>query len=259
MTQRDLSFLRRPKWIVGHVIVIIAVVVFVSMGFWQLRRLADRQDFNTILTSRAVATAAPLDEVLETYGPSQDDLELRNVVVTGSYRSTEEIILLSKSFRGLSGHHVLTPLYLSDGSAVVVDRGWVPIDLDQPGLSEFAPPEGEVTIVGVLRKTQVRGSFGPVDPPDGVLDQIARVDVDRISQQTAGALAPVWIQLLEQTPVQPSDSPAIVELPEPSEGPHRGYAVQWFLFTAVVAVGYPTLLWRTSTSSETPSMPSSAP
>ncbi|MDJ0954116.1 MAG: SURF1 family protein [Acidimicrobiia bacterium] len=254
----DYTFARRPKWIVGHVLAAIAVVVFISMGFWQLRRLAERQDFNDLLTSRATAAALPLAEVTAAYSP--DELELRRVVTTGEYAAAEEIILLARSYNGVSGHHVLTPLYLVDGTAIVVDRGWVIIDLDTPGDSEFAPPAGQVTVIGTLRNTQTRGSFGPVDPPTGTLERISRVDLDRIDQQVAADLLPVYMQLLEQDPAQPDGIPALVPLPTPSEGPHRGYAAQWFLFSAVVVVGYPILLRRTAaTKAGTPSTPSSAP
>lgn len=259
MSSGNLSFVRRPKWIIGHVIALVAIVVFVAMGFWQLRRLADRQDFNALLTERATAVAVELDSALDGFGPDPDNLELRAVRVTGEYRQSEEIILLSRSFNGLSGHHVLTPLYLTDGTAVIIDRGWVGIDLDEPGLAQFAPPSGRVTVEGVLRKTETRGSFGPIDPADGVLTRVARVDLGRIGQQIEGELLGVYVQLLDQQPEQTGGLPAIAELPEPSEGPHRGYAVQWFLFAAVTAVGYPILLWRTAATPALPSMPSFGP
>ena len=41
------------------------------------------------------------------------------------------------------------------------------------------------------------------------------------------------------------DLPILPEPPEVSLGPHLGYAVQWFLFAAVVLTGYPLLLRRT--------------
>ncbi|MCP4964416.1 MAG: SURF1 family protein [bacterium] len=245
---RDYSFMLRPKWLAGHVIVVVAIVIFVLMSFWQLRRLQDRQDFNSLLVSRANEQARELDDVLADYGPSHDELELRVVLAVGTYQPAEEIILLSKSYNGLSGHHVLTPLYVDDERAVIVDRGWVPIDMDQPGMEVFAPPASPVDVTGVLRKTEVRGSFGPVDPAQGVLGTISRVDLDRIDQQVDAELVPVYIQLNAQNPSQEAGLPAIVALPEPSEGPHRAYAVQWFLFAGVTAVGYPILLRRTAES-----------
>ncbi|MDJ0497942.1 MAG: SURF1 family protein [Acidimicrobiia bacterium] len=246
MTNRDYSFVRRPKWIAGHIIVLVAIVVFVNLGFWQLRRHAERVEFNQLLVDRSTEAEIPLAEALERYGPAQDSLELRAVSVTGTYAAQEEVILLARSFEGISGHQVLTPLYLEDGRAVIVDRGWVPIDLDEPGLEVFAPPQGEVDLGGILRKTEVRASFGPTIPAEGVVTRVPRVDLERLNDQVAGELAPVYLQLLEQDPAQSGELPRLVPLPEPTEGPHRGYAVQWFLFGAVTAVGYPILLRRTA-------------
>jgi surfeit locus 1 family protein len=263
MSHADYSFVRRPKWVAGHIIVLIAVAVFINMGFWQLRRLAERQDFNDRLLARTTVAEQPLDATLARYGNSQDDLELRIVAVTGTYRTVDEVILRAQSLNGISGHHVLTPLDLGDGRVLIVDRGWVPIDMDQPGQPEARPPAGVVDIHAALRKTQVRGSFGPVDPAEGTLTQIARVDLARLGQQIDGEVIPVFAQLLKQDPAQPGDLPALVPLPQPSEGSHRGYAVQWFLFAGVTLVGYPLLLRRTadarSTSSATASRPSSGP
>ena len=251
MTTRDYSFVRRPKWIVGHVIVLVAVVVFVNLGFWQLRRLEERRSFNTLITSRTTQAEVPLAEVLQRYGPSQEALEYRVVTAAGTYAPQEEVILLARSYDGISGHHVVTPLYIGGDRAVMVDRGWVPIDLDQPGLEAFAPPRGQVTVVGLLRKTEVRGSFGPTIPPEGVVTQVPRVDLERLDDQVAGELAPVYIQLMKQNPAQTGDLPRLVPIPEPSEGSHRAYAVQWFLFAAVTVVGYPILLRRTAERSRT--------
>lgn len=244
--ERDFSFTRKPKWLAGHVIVVVAVIVFVGMGFWQLRRLGDRQDFNSLLMNRATNAEVTLDDALMQFGPAEDGLELRNVVMSGQYRSSEEVILLAQSYNGLSGHHVLTPLDLGDGRAIIVDRGWVPIDLDQPGMAEFAVPDGRVDVYGVLRKSDARGSSRVVVSSGGVITQTLRVDLDRLATQVSGELLPVYVQLLKQNPAPAGDYPALVPLPQPTEGPHRGYAVQWFLFAAVTVVGYPILLWRTA-------------
>lgn len=243
---RDYSFVHSRKWVFGHVIALIAIVVFVNMGLWQIRRLHDKQAFNVILTSRTTVEPQGLDDVLREFGQDQDLLELRHVVVAGEYRPDEEVVLRSQSFNGVSGHHVLTPLDLGDGRVVIIDRGWVPIDLDEPGRQEFAAPSGPVEVEGFLRKTEVRGSFGPVDPPQGTLTQIARVDTVRLDQQVEGELVSVYVQLAGQEPEQDGNLPALVPLPQPSEGPHRGYAAQWFLFTAVVLIGYPILLRKTA-------------
>jgi len=53
----------------------------------------------------------------------------------------------------------------------------------------------------------------------------------------------VWLQLEAQDPAQ-GDTPTPVDPPALTEGPHLGYAVQWFIFTTIALVGYPLILRR---------------
>jgi surfeit locus 1 family protein len=251
MSARVYRFLRSPRWITGHVVALVTVVVFINLGLWQLRRLDERRAFNELIVGRSTAEEHTLGELLNEYGADEDSLELRAVDAHGEYVPDEEVILLARSYEGISGHHVLTPLRTDDGLVVIVDRGWVPIDLDMPGAPEFSPPVGRVTVHGVLRKGEVRGPFAPSIPTEGRLDQIARIDIERLDQQIGGEVVPVYIQLTAQDPAQIGELPIPVPLPTPSEGPHLGYAVQWFLFTAVVLVGYPILLRRTAENDAT--------
>jgi surfeit locus 1 family protein len=73
---------------------------------------------------------------------------------------------------------------------------------------------------------------------------MARADVARIAQQTGYPLLPAYLQLRSSDPAQGGAYPE--PLPEPTldEGPHLGYAVQWFLFSAIAMVGYPLILRR---------------
>lgn len=227
----------------GHVIALVAIVIFTNLGLWQLRRHDDRSTLNQRIEQRIEAPPAPFAELLA----GVEDLstvEYRRVAATGTYDTTQEVILQNRSYNGISGHHVLTPLVLADGSAVVVERGWVSIDASGPPVAEAAPPQGEVTVEGIVRLTQERGRFGPVDPPTGVLERISRVDVERLRLQSDLRLAPVFIQLTSQNPGQ--DVPLTLAEPETDPGPHLSYAVQWFVFAGVVLVSYPILLVRTA-------------
>jgi surfeit locus 1 family protein len=251
-SSRSFAFLTRPKWIAGHVLALVAIVAFVNLGLWQLRRLDERKQLNRLLEARLTAAPVPWDDLVAQYGDDPDALEYRMVLLDGSYVLDEEVILRSRSYEGMSGHHVLTPLLLDDGTAVVVDRGWVPIDATDPPVAGAEPPTGRVEVIGIIRTTQVRGSFGPVDPPDGVLTRIARVDLARLQQQSSLDLAPVYAELQSQEPPQATDSPIPVPPPEQTERNHLSYAIQWFLFAVVVAIGYPILIFRTSLSGSEP-------
>ena len=243
-------FARRPWWIAGHIVAVAAIVVFVLLGLWQLRRHDERRAFNELLGSRLEAPTQSLENLVAQYGEDGDVLNLRRVEVTGAYALADEVILRNRTQSGRSGHDVLTPLETDSGRAIIVNRGWVPIDVEGPPVVGAEPPTGEVVVSGIVRATQVRGSFGPVDPATGRLDRISRIDVARLDQQTPQDLYPFSIQLDKQNPAQTQEFPVPQPVPSPESGPHLSYAIQWFVFSLVVAIGYPILLRRTAGRAE---------
>jgi len=231
-------FAKQPMWLVGHFIAMAAIVLFVVLGLWQLDRHDERRALDAKLTERIELDPVSFEQAMAT---PVDELELRLVAVSGTYVPDEEVILQARSFSGRSGHNVVTPLVTADGTAVLINRGWVPIDIEGPPVVGAEALAGTVNITGVARKTEVRGNLGPVDPASGNLDRISRVDIDRLSSQVAAPLARFYLQLVE--PVSAGEFPLVLPPPEAGGGPpHLSYAVQWFLFAAVVAVGYPILL-----------------
>ncbi len=238
----DYGFARRPVWLVGHLVALAAVVGFVFLGLWQFDRHEVRRGLDAVLTARLELPPAELTDVVGDPAAA----EFRPVVVRGSYRPADEVILQARSHEGRSGHEVLTPLVLADGSAVIVDRGWVPIDVEGPPVVGAEAAALDVEVEGYVRLSQRRTGLGPVDPADGVLDRVARVDLDRLQQQIDLPLLGFWVQLRSQEPSQ-AEFPLPVEPPRPGEGPaHLSYAVQWFAFAAIVAIAYPILLRRTA-------------
>ena len=117
--------------------------------------------------------------------------------MSGVYDTDAEVAILNRSRGGAPGAWVLTPLVQDDGTAVPIVRGWISYDPSgtQVDFPEAAPPEGEVTVTGVLQLTQVRGSLGPVDAADGTLEALARVDLVRFGEQLDEPLAPAWVML----------------------------------------------------------------
>ena len=257
-TSSDYSFMRRPIWLVGHVVAITAIIGFALLGSWQLQRHNERRQLDEILTDRLEATPVGLDELLDESGGDLNWVDFRPTALVGRYLIDDEVILQARSLDGISGHEVLTPLLLEDGTAVVVDRGWVPIVIEGPPVVGAEPSAIDVQITGYVRQTQVRSGFGPVDPTDGVLERVSRVDIARLQEQIDAPLQPVWIQLAEQAPPQ-IEFPKIVPPPRPGGGaPHLSYAVQWFAFAAVVAVAYPLLMRKTASGSRAPTRDSSS-
>jgi cytochrome oxidase assembly protein ShyY1 len=221
---------RRPIWILGHVIALTACLLFVRLGLWQLDRLEEKKARNDVIAERA--DAPPVDALTVVGG---DEAEYRHVVAEGSYDDDGTVTIRNRSLQGTVGRHVVTPLVLADGSWLYVNRGWIALEGDVPDA-----PAGDVEVEGLLRATEERGSIGPRDPAEGALRELNRVDLERLQQQVDVEVQPHWLQLTSST----QESPILLDPLARDEGPHLSYAIQWFLFTAVVGIGYPVLLRR---------------
>ena len=235
------AFLKSPLWIGGIVIALITIVVFVNLGFWQLRRLEERRTVNATIEARSTADPVPLMEAIATFGADPEALAYRRVLVEGVYDQLEEVLVVATTLNGRSGHDVLTPLR-SDSVNIAVDRGWVPIDTEGPPVVEAAPAPGSVEVVGMLLEGQIHRSLG-TPGADGSYQQIGRIDLGVLAGQWGSDLLPVYL-LVESEDPPSGDLPLLRPPPEPSEGRHLVYAFQWFIFGVIVAIGFPALVVR---------------
>ena len=223
----------------GHVLVIAVCVLFINLGFWQIRRLEERRIENTVMASRLAADPQPIEELIVGAGSDLDSLEFRRATAAGEFAPTEEVLVRSQVNQGLAGWHVITPLVLADGRAVLVNRGWVPLEMDAVPVPAVPPP-GEVTLTGWLGLTRARQAGGATEP-EGRLTQIARIDIERLQEQMPFELLPVYLSVDE------SEAPLPIAVAAPivtDEGPHLLYAIEWFSFTLISVVGYIFLLRR---------------
>jgi surfeit locus 1 family protein len=183
--------------------------------------------------------ARPLPQLVsETGDPAS--LRFRPAVASGTYDPAHEVLLYGRSSReDVAGDQVLTPLRLPDGTAIVVDRGWIPIDQDVPVTGEAAAPTGSVTVTGVL--------FPPdaiSNPAPPASERVTKVDLGQIGAALPYPILPVYLLLQTQAPPQPGALPEPPPLPSLDNGPHLSYAVQWFSFAAIALIGYVVLLRR---------------
>lgn len=235
------------RWWWTTLLVIAAMGVLVRLGLWQLDRLAQRRAFNARVMAQQAAAPLTLDD--QSFGSNLLDMEYRAVVVTGEYDHAQQVLLRNQVWDDQPGAHLLTPLVISGTDrAVLVDRGWIPSEDSTPDKRGQYDEPGIVTVRGVVRRPQTRPDFGGAPDPQLTpgqtrLDAWNIVNLERISRQVSLSLLPVYIQ---QAP-----DPAWTALPyrsqpqlDLSEGPHFSYALQWFTFAAILAVGYPVYVRR---------------
>lgn len=241
------DFLRRPTWILSHVLVALLVVAMIGLGFWQRARWMEESDKVARLEARAQLDAVPYADAVGSVGFESfpDELRFTRVEAAGTYDVGAEVAVLNRSQGGAPGAWVLTPLVQADGTAVPVLRGWIPYQVGTgalPPFEEAAPPEGEVRVVGTLQPSQVRGSIGSVDPESGTLTELARVDLERLAQQLPYELGPAWVLLVAQDPPTEGALPAPVDLVADDPSQNFSYMVQWWIFAVIAGAGYPLVL-----------------
>jgi surfeit locus 1 family protein len=222
-----------------HVLVVIiaglVAATCVNLGLWQLRRLDERRALNAKILDRRSATPISIDGVQRNSAAEP----YRSATARGTYDVEHEVLVYGRSLDGEAGQHVVTPLLLPDGGAILVVRGWVPFAMQTAPVREAAPPATEVTVHGALVPDEGDGS----DTPDA--DGIVRdLDVRGIASSLPYDVFPLPLQLAGQTPPQPGALPIPVPLPALSEGPHLSYAFQWFSFATIALVGAAILLRR---------------
>jgi surfeit locus 1 family protein len=241
----------RPWWIVSHLFVLSCILVFARLGVWQLDRLSERRVQNELIAARQAGPPVPIDRVLAADADAGvvEDVVYRHVSVSGSYRADEQVLVRNQTYNGAPGYWVVTPLVMTDGTAVAVQRGWVPMTVGEGDGAAFAPPTGPVTVTGLIARSQVREGLGVADP-EGTLEALARVDVARLQQQVAEDLYPVYVTLQTQEPA-PGELPVPVPAPTLDDGPHVNYAGQWFIFAGLTAIVYPLLLRRNARHQDT--------
>ena len=229
-------------WVLGALIVVLALGL-VALGFWQLSRLAQRRAQNAVITARLAAPPVDLNPAPPAGLPEYQPVRLR-----GTYDFSHEVVLRNRAHLDAPGVHVLTPLRLTGSDqAVLVDRGWIPYQQAAPeDRSAYQWPAGEVSLDGLVRPAQQRESgFLPVDQPLSAerprLDAWFRVDLPRIQAQVPYPLLPYFVEAAAGA--DPQRLPISGGELDLSNGPHLGYALQWFAFAVILVVGS-LALWR---------------
>lgn len=242
------AFALKPKWILGHVIVVALLVGFVSAGMWQIHRLQERQRFNEHVSDNIAAPVAPIDEVLppgSDFDDARNELD-RRVVARGTYLVDDELVISAQaSPDGVPGVWIVSPLALDDGRILLVNRGWLPStgQITEPPV-DAAPHPGPVRVTGWVSETQAPAEGESREPAVDHQVTFLRIDVERIQQQFAEPLVPAFLLRSGQSPAdEGAGQPTNLELPALSTGPHLSYVIQWFGFALVALVGYPLLLW----------------
>lgn len=240
-------FLATPRWLGLAAVTLVLVAGAVAAGVWQLHRYQERSAYNARVDASATATPVPVGSALPPAAvgggaaPPASAAWTR-VTATGVYDPAHEVLARGRTVGGRVGYEVLTPLRLPDGSALLVDRGWVaPASGGARARPDVPPaPAGQVTVVGRLHLPE--SNAGPVERLDGTR-QVRRIGVAGIARELPYPLYGAYLLLDTQVP---RADPRLVAVPVEHENAaqNAGYVVQWWLFAALALVGFGWLARR---------------
>ena len=239
------SPLLRPKMIAFHLVCAAAVVAMVNLSMWQFDRLEQRREFNATVAERS---DAPIADIARADLSDPSAVEWTRLGAVGVYRPDEQVLVLNRSQGGRAGLNVVTPMELDDGRAVLVVRGFLPLDEPVP-----PPPKGTVTVIGTARLSDARRSTD-LATADGRVQEFFRLDIERIGEQVRGELVPIALYAQASDPTQ-DPSLQFVASPNLGEGSHFSYAIQWLIFAISVIVGW-ILASRRTLKNRSRSLPS---
>ena len=238
-----LRLLLRPGWLLlAFVVVVFAAACFTLLAPWQFDRNTERETTNAALESSTGAEAVPLDSVLPAGSVPTTETQWRRVTLRGQYVPEAEAVARLRTVQGNAAFEVLTPFRLLDGSAVLVDRGYVrPVGGIR--VPDFAgAPSGTVDLVARVRIDE----RDPQDRPafeDATTDghrQVYAVDSRAVAEAGGLTLRAGYFQLEDGSPGVLSALP----LPQMEAGPFFSYALQWIAFGAMGLLGLFYFTWR---------------
>ncbi len=235
--------LLRPGWVaLTAVVVCFSVTAFTLLAPWQFRRAEQRAERNAAIESSLRTPPQPLRSVLPVHAAPTEATEWRQVLITGRYLPSAELVVRLRTVQGEPAYEVLVPLRLADGSTMLVDRGYLrPAEgVRVPGYPPV--PAGEVTVTGRLRADEPDPRGGEVATQDGHR-QVYAVNTRTVGAATGVRLEPGYVQLVDGAPGVLSALP----LPQLDSGPSFAYALQWLAFGAMAPLGLAYFAWREGT------------
>ncbi len=192
----------------------------VGLGLWQLQRLEWKQQ---LLHSLSETTPRSYGDL-----PQGDTIkEFAKLKVVGVYRDDLAIKITPRVLLGQKGAHLLIPMILSNGHALLIHRGWIP-----DNMSVHSQSNVETLVLGIACYPKGTGWFVPKNQPDQ--DQWHTIDMAQIKDHYAKLAPELAVQLLpfyllEQSEFIERRLPQPLPIKDNIRNDHLQYAITWFL------------------------------
>lgn len=209
------------------------VLLTARLGVWQIDRGRQKLALQTEIEQRSTQPPLAASQLARDAALATTQ-HYRRLSLTGRWLAGHTVYLDNRQMDGRPGFFVLTPLVLAPGDAVLVQRGWIPRDMqDRTRLVAVDTPVGDVEVQGrVAPWPSALLSLG--QEGQGAIRQ--NLDHDAFVREIGVPLRPLSVQQLDLAPAPAAD---VLQrrwpLPAVDVGKHHGYAFQWFALSALIA------------------------
>jgi surfeit locus 1 family protein len=210
-----------------------AVALFAALGFWQLGRAAEKRAL--------AADFAAGGPAIEWRLLPPDAPRYQRVALRGRYDPQHQFLLDNRSHESVAGVEVLTPLVLDDGSAVLVNRGWLPYGATRRDLPPVTVGGEKRDVVGRVDELPRPGIWLEAPPAAGWPRLVQYPRMDELAAALGRELAPRQVLL---DPGVPDGYVRDWAVPGAPSNRHLGYAVQWFALAALAGAIWLVLGFR---------------
>ncbi|WP_092751424.1 SURF1 family protein [Rhizobium aethiopicum] len=220
----------RAKRVLFAVCLALLAAILLGLGTWQVERLGWKRDLIARVDQRVHAGAVPAPARADWDKVNAGDDEYRRVSVEGTLANDKETLVYASTVLG-PGYWVMTPLMLADGTAILVNRGFVPTDRRDPASRREGQLSEPIAITGLMRMTEPKGSL--LQSNDVGADRWYSRDVAAIGQKRGlDAVAPYFIDA--DAAANPGGLPVggltVIHFPNN----HLVYAITWYGLAAMV-------------------------
>jgi surfeit locus 1 family protein len=208
--------------------------MLIALGMWQLDRSEQKRAF---LKEQERALATETLHLSTAIEHNTEALRYRNVDVTGRYDVAHQFLIDNQISDGKAGYFVLTPFILTGGTkAVLVNRGWIPLNRNRSILPDLQINKAEAIIAGRINNFPSVGIklAGAEIPTEGWPSIVQVVDSDVLAKKSGYPLFQFQIELAKELPDGYKREWHTSTIMQPEQ--HTAYAIQWFALALTLTI-----------------------
>lgn len=219
------------------IFMLVLMGLFIGLGVWQVERLGEKERLIASVAARADLPPISLPPVSEWGAFDPEPFDFRAVTLAGEWLPQQTVLVFTslaepRGQRSGPGYWVMTPLALSGGGTVYVNRGYIPQESAAAFATGGTVASGEVPLTGVARLPEAIGAFTPAPDAAHRIDYIRNpARLHTLDRTLPGPVAPIYVDLpAGDAGALPQGGETVMEFPNN----HLGYAITWFGFALLV-------------------------